>query len=220
MPRAPSSVPTRVLVYILSIALVAIALGAWLYLTIPKEQAYSWFDVVFWIGLVAWSTRISVSLPFNATMSHLYVIILGAIILFPPWLAMVIVALGYFSPRLGKEAWYKDVFNRAQNTLVTGLAALIWHYLTNVAPVSIGRFDISVGVAIIASSLALFLTNITLVYYVIHLVSGAPFRKIWVDNFRWLSTSYLILAPIGLFMARAYQTPLVGAGAGSACSSS
>ncbi|MER3490806.1 MAG: phosphohydrolase, partial [Meiothermus sp.] len=210
MPRAPSSVPTRVLVYILSIALVAIALGAWLYLTIPKEQAYSWFDVVFWIGLVAWSTRISVSLPFNATMSHLYVIILGAIILFPPWLAMVIVALGYFSPRLGKEAWYKDVFNRAQNTLVTGLAALIWHYLTNVAPVSMGRFDISVGVAIIASSLALFLTNITLVSYVIHLVSGAPFRKIWVDNFRWLSTSYLILAPIGLFMARAYQTPLVG----------
>nr|WP_233493010.1 MULTISPECIES: HD-GYP domain-containing protein [unclassified Meiothermus] len=49
-----------------------------------------------------------------------------------------------------------------------------------------------------------------MVYYVIHLASGVPLRKIWVDNFRWLSTSYFILAPIGLLMARAYQTPLVG----------
>nr|WP_245393739.1 HD-GYP domain-containing protein [Allomeiothermus silvanus] len=64
--------------------------------------------------------------------------------------------------------------------------------------------------AIIASSLALFLTNISLVSYVIHLASGAPLRKVWVDNFRWLSMSYFVLAPIGLFMARAYQTPLVG----------
>ncbi|WP_338081433.1 HD-GYP domain-containing protein [Allomeiothermus silvanus] len=212
MKHITGSAPTKILIYVVGIAVAAGALVAYLYIAGPQGPRYSWLDVVFWVGLVAWSTRVAVALPFNAAMSHLFVIILGAIILFPPWLAMLIVAVGYFSSEFGKPTfpWYKDLFNRAQNTLVTGLAALVWHFLTEVAPVGLGRFDISAGVAIVAASFVLFISNITLVYYVIHLASGAPFRKIWVDNFRWLSLSYFVLAPIGLFMARAYQIPLVG----------
>ncbi|MFX9265452.1 hypothetical protein ABTN90_19420, partial [Acinetobacter baumannii] len=86
--------------------------------------------------------------------------------------------MGYLSSDLGKPTfpWYKDVFNRAQTSLATGLAGITWYFFSSVAPVSLGRFDISAGVAIVAASFVLFISNITLVYYVIHLASGAPLR--------------------------------------------
>ncbi|MBI5812794.1 MAG: HD domain-containing protein [Meiothermus silvanus] len=212
MKNIAASVPIKILTYIFGIAIAAIVLGVYLYTTDPGVQKFSWLDIIFWAILVAWSTRVAVNLPINASMSHLFVIILGAIIIFPPWLAMLLVGVGYFSSDLGKPTfpWYKDLFNRSQNVLITGIAALVWHYFTNVTHVTMGRFDLSAGVAIIATSLVLFLANISLVSYVIHLATGAPIRKVWVDNFRWLSMSYFVLAPVGLFMARAYQIPLVG----------
>lgn len=214
MKRTIGGVPVKILIYIFGITIAAIVLGLYLYTYTASSQdhTYSWLDVIFWMALVAWSTRVAVPLPFSASMSHLFVIVLGAIVIFPPWLAMLIVGIGYLSSDLGKSTfpWYKDVFNRAQTSLATGLAGITWYFFSSVAPVSLGRFDISAGVAIVAASFVLFISNITLVYYVIHLASGAPFRKIWVDNFRWLSMSYFVLAPVGLFMARAYQIPLVG----------
>ena len=125
---------------------------------------------------------------------------------------MLVVSIGYFSSDLGKPTfpWYKDVFNRAQTSLSAGAAGLVWYFFTKQAPVTVSTFDVSAAVGIGAASLIFFIVNISLVSYVIHLASGAPIRKVWADNFRWLSLSYFVLAPIGLFMARAYEIPLVG----------
>lgn len=34
--------------------------------------------------------------------------------------------------------------------------------------------------------------------------------EVWRKNCRWLATSYLLLSPLALLLARAYETPLIG----------
>ncbi|MCS7218009.1 MAG: HD-GYP domain-containing protein, partial [Thermus sp.] len=45
---------------------------------------------------------------------------------------------------------------------------------------------------------------------VIHLATQTPPREIWRKNYRWLAASYLLLSPLALLLARAYETPLIG----------
>ncbi|MCV5825082.1 hypothetical protein OFN33_31990, partial [Escherichia coli] len=59
------------------------------------------------------------------------------------------------------------------------------------------------------ASIVFLLVNITSVAYVIHFASGVALRKIWFENYGWLWKSCLILAPVGLLLAKSYTTPLV-----------
>lgn len=212
MKRAASTTPPNILAFVLGVALLTLVLGAVLFRLAPPSLPFTVGDALFWLALVAWTTRIGIALPFSASMSHLFVVVLAAIALFPPWLVMGLVMVGYFSPRLGKKGypWYKDLFNRTQASLAAGAAGLCWYFLTTDLPIRAGPWDISTVVALISASLVIFLVNMSLTTWAIHLSTGASSRKVWIDNFRWLSPSYFVLAPVGLFMARAYQTPLVG----------
>ncbi|WP_045246393.1 HD-GYP domain-containing protein [Thermus filiformis] len=170
----------------------------------------AWWEVLFWGGVVAWSQRIAVRLPLSASISQLFVIALALVLLFPSWFAPLLVFAFYLNPDLGKPSypWFKDLFNRTQNALATGLAALVWRFFEE-NRLHLGNWDLSAGLGILGASLGFFLLNITLVSVVIYLATGSDLKKIWLENYRWLAASYLLLSPMALLLARGYENPLV-----------
>ncbi|WP_337868293.1 HD-GYP domain-containing protein [Meiothermus sp.] len=199
--------PLRVLLFLL------VLLGAFvglIYLLLPHSSLHlpSALDITFWIVLIILSKRVAVTLPFNASMSHAYVVALAAITLFPAWLAAGLVFIFSLNKDFGRPGytWYKDIFNRTQSGLATVLAGWTWSW----TQAQLGFHPYLLEAAgILAASLVYFLVNVGSVTYIIHLASGAGLRKVWFENFSWLWVSYLVQAPIGLLLAKAYQIPLV-----------
>jgi putative nucleotidyltransferase with HDIG domain len=198
--------PPRVLFLILSAFLAFLALEGfllWAYRDVPLR--FGFLDLLFWSGLMLWSVQVRVRLPLSASMSQFFIFALAVVVLTPPWIAPL---LSFFF-QWNRKVWYKDLFNRSQNGLATALAALAWQFFQQ-NPVYFGSWNLSAGVGIAAASLAFFLANTTLVTTAIHLANNVPWREVWRKNYRWLASSYLLLSPLALLLARAYETPLLG----------
>ena len=105
-----------------------------------------------------------------------------------------------------------DLFNRLQDALAVAVAAYLYfatkHYLT----FKINDTDLTQGIALIAAGTAMFFINALLVLLMISYYTGAPFRKIWRENFSPTTLSYALLTPVALLFARLYTAdpPLVG----------
>ncbi|WP_245533672.1 HD-GYP domain-containing protein [Calidithermus timidus] len=192
------------LVYIFSLVIALVGLFYGLTL-LPHENAPRVIDLLFWGSLLIWSSRISIQLPFFASISHSFVIHLASVVLFPAWIPPILAAVFRYKKLDEFNPWYKDLFNRLQFGLSAGLSALAWHLLS---ALSLG--GIASLIPMIGASLVYFIANVSLVVYAIHLSSNVAIRKIWATNVSWLSASYLLLAPIALFLASAYTKPLVG----------
>ncbi len=175
---------------------------------------YSLLDLAFWGGLITWAQLTKVRLPFFASFSHAYLFSMSAILLFPPWLAPILVAFFFVNPnmRARNYTWYKDLFNRLQTGLSVALAALVYWSVTIYLPIQMAGYDATQAFAIIAASATSFTVNISLVSLVVNLSTGLPFREIWFHNFGWVLASYLIMSPVVLLLARLYTAspPLLG----------
>ncbi|MBF6594351.1 MAG: HD-GYP domain-containing protein [Thermaceae bacterium] len=205
--------PTKVLLFISSLLVGFLAVEYFL-IAFAYQNPSSWFDPAFWAILVFISKRTQVKLPFSAGMSHLFVIALASSIALPLWMAPLLVFIFSFDIDTGKPSfpWFKDLFNRTQQAIATGISGLVWNLTTThgqIIPGSIGIY-LNEGIGIMLASIAFLFINISAVTYVIHLATGATLRKVWFGNFSWLWKSSLILAPVGLLLARAYTTPLIG----------
>jgi HD-GYP domain-containing protein (c-di-GMP phosphodiesterase class II) len=199
--------PKRILAY--TLALLALFVGIQIALfSLPDSKNLNWMDVLFWAFLIVLAKRTEVKLPLSATMSHSFIVALAAVTLFPVWLASLLVFCFSFAKDLGKAnyPWYKDLFNRAQHGLATALASLVWWLIQSQGGINQHILE---ALGILTISIVYFVVNITAVTYVIHLASGVSLRKVWFENYSWLWVSYLIQAPIGLLLAKAYQIPLV-----------
>ncbi len=200
--------PPRVLAFILAVFGIFLVLEGYLLLghgfRLPPP-GLSWFDLLFWAALLFWSVRVRICLPLSASMSHLFLFALALAVLAPPWLAPLWVFLFQYSG----NTWYKQLFNRSQDALATLAAVLVWRFFQS-NPLYLGSLDLSAGAGIGLAAVAFFIVNTGLVTLIIHLASGTPLRKIWQKNFGWLAVSYLLLSPIALLLARAYETPLIG----------
>lgn len=201
--------PPRVLLFILGLLVVFFGLVFFLSRLPADGYTLNALDLAFWAGLVWLAQRTTVKLPFGASMSHTFVVALAGVVLFPPWLAPALVFIFSFSKKFGKPEypWYKDLFNRAQQGLATGLAAWVWWAAQTQLNLDPHLREIT---GILVASLVYFLANVSTVTYVIHLATGARLRKVWFENASWLWVSYLVQAPMGLLLAKAYQTPLIG----------
>ncbi|WP_299431129.1 HD-GYP domain-containing protein [uncultured Meiothermus sp.] len=199
--------PGKILAYILGLTLGLVGLQLTL-LQLPGQKDFYYIDAAFWIALILIAKNTFVKLPFNASISHGFVVALAAVVIFPAWLAPLLIFVFSFDRAFGTPAypWYKDLFNRTQTSISTGFAALIWWFIQNQAGVNPYILEV---VGILAASVAYFLVNTSSVTYVIHLASGASFRKIWYENSSWLWVSYLVQAPVALLLAKAYQVPLI-----------
>lgn len=165
----------------------------------------SLLDFLFWGGLIFWSIAVRIRLPLSASMSQLFIFALALIVLSPPWVPPLI----SFGFRWSGKVWYKELFNRSQDGLATALAALAWHFFQQ-NPLYLGPWNLSAGVGIATASLAFFAVNTTLVTTAVHLANNITWREAWRKNFSWLALSYLLLSPMALLLARAYETPLLG----------
>lgn len=200
--------PLRVLLFLL-VLLGAFAGLLYFFLGLPDNRyTPNALDLVFWAALIWIARRSEVALPLNASMSHAFVVALAAVTIFPPWLAAGLVFIFTFIKTFDHPGytWYKDLFNRTQSGLATGLAGWAWGWMQ--AQPGFHPYLLE-AVGILAASLVYFLVNVGSVTYVIHLASGASLRKVWFENFGWLWVSYLVQAPVGLLLAKAYQIPLV-----------
>lgn len=200
--------PPRVLALILGVFATLLLLEGYLILRhgfqLPPA-GFSWLDLLFWAGLVFWSVRMEIRLPLNASMSHLFLFALALVVLFPPWLAPLLVFLFQYSG----NTWYKQLFNRSQDALATLAVAMVWQFF-QANPLFMGTLDLSAGIGIALAATTFFLVNTALVSLAIHLASGTPLREVWRKNVSWLTVSYLLLSPLALLLARAYETPLLG----------
>ncbi|WP_412917881.1 HD-GYP domain-containing protein [Meiothermus sp.] len=198
----------KVLAFILGLFAAFIAVQTALF-SLPENKKLVWIDVLFWASLVLIAKRTEVKLPLNATMSHSFIVALAAVALFPAWLASLLIFFFSFAKDQGKAnyPWYKDLFNRTQHALATALASLVWWHIHSLTYIDRNILD-ALGIVVI--SVVYFAVNISSVIYVIYLSSGASIRKIWSENYSWLWVSYLVQAPVGLLLAKAYQVPLIG----------
>jgi len=162
------------------------------------------WEVLFWTALLLWSTRVKVRLPLSAVMSQLFLFALALVALTPPWFPPLLAFLAQWQGKI----WYKELFNRSQDGLATALAALVWQFFQQ-NPVYMGAWNLSAGVGLAAAALAFFLANTTMVTTAIHLANHVPWREVWRKNFSWIAASYLLLSPLALLLARAYERPLL-----------
>ncbi|MCX7740683.1 MAG: HD-GYP domain-containing protein [Meiothermus sp.] len=205
--------PTKALVFILGLFLGLVGLLFVLaQLPSPNSHRFNALDLAFWGALVFLARRTAVNLPFKASMSHVFIVALASATIFPAWLAAALVFSFSFNKDLGKASypWYKDLFNRTQSALATGTAGLAWWWVQSHNQTLAPHPAALDFVGILAASLAYFAVNVLSVTCVIHLATGVSLGKVWSENFGWLWVSYLAQAPVGLLLAEAYQTPLVG----------
>jgi len=176
------------------------------------------YDLLFWGILFSWSQLIAVQLISNASFSHLFIFILSALVVFPPWVVPLLVLLFYLNPSMiSKNAgylsytWYKDVFNRLQIGLSAAAAALVYSIITH-SHILFGGHDISQIISILMSSVVLFVVEISLVSLAVYLTTHTPFKDIWFHNFGWIVVSYMLMTPVALLLARLYTAtpPLLG----------
>lgn len=132
---------------------------------------YALWEALFWGLLLYWGVRVRIRLPFQASMSQLFVSALAILVLFPLWIVPILVALF----QGGGNNWYKQPFNRSQDALATAVAGLVWHFFTQ-NPLYLGQWNISAGVGIALAALAFFAINTSLVTTAIHLDSGTPWK--------------------------------------------
>ncbi|ETN88088.1 HD-GYP domain-containing protein [Thermus sp. NMX2.A1] len=204
--KRPGFPPLRVLLFIFLVLLGFLALEGfllWAYRDTPLRL--SPLDLIFWGVLMLWSVHVRVRLPLNASMSQLFVFALALVVIAPPWIPPLFSFLWQWS----RKVWYKELFNRSQDGLAAALAALAWQFFQQ-NPVYMGSWNLSAGLGIAAASLAFFLANTILVTTVIHLAGHVPWREVWRKNSAWIAASYLLLSPLALLLARAYETPLLG----------
>ncbi|RTH28672.1 HD-GYP domain-containing protein [Thermus scotoductus] len=200
--------PPRVLAFILTVFATFLLLEGYVILrygfSLPPP-GLTWSDLLFWAALIFWSVRTEIRLPLNASMSHLFLFALALVVLTPPWFAPLWVFLFQYSG----NTWYKRLFNRSQDALATLLAALVWQFF-QANPLFLGTLDLSAGIGISLAAATFFLVNTVPVTVIIHLAAGTPIREAWGKNIGWLTASYLLLSPLALLLARAYETPLLG----------
>lgn len=209
--------PRKIAIFILLLA-VAFPLAVYLlWLGFSNDsllQNIHILDVIFWGALIAWAQLTEVKLPFAASFSHSYLFTLSAVLLFPPWIPPLLVFIFLISGSINDPGytWYKDLFNRLQTGITVAAAAAAYWLVMLHFPMQVAGVDISQAFAVVVASAVSFIVNVSLVSIVVHLATSSPIRDIWFHNFGWVLTSYLIMSPVVLLLARMYSLspPLLG----------
>ncbi len=211
----------RVAAYIALVALLLAGLeilGVWV--AQPVRTSFGWPDLLFWGLLISWAEHTAIHLPYKASMSSLFLVALAAGIIFPPWVAGLLVLAFYYSPDFGKPSYplYADLFNRLQTAAATAAASLGYWVFAYHAKLLLFGLDFSSGLGVAVGAMVFIVVNVGLVNGIITLTFHTPYRKLWYENFGWLLPSYLVLSPVALLLARAYAAspPILGSWGGFA----
>ncbi len=156
---------------------------------------------VFFAVLAAITDSLPVSLPRGGRVTVTVAVAYASIVLFGPMVSVcIMIFANLISELLSKSQLYKFAFNCAQFVLATGSAGLVFQHLggenyavsfNNLIPY-IGAAVCYIAVNAIAFSIAFSLVN------------GVSIHVVWLSHIRWAIPNMLLLAPLGLLMAKLY----------------
>lgn len=189
--------------YIVFVVLLAVILLASLIPTI-EINSYNLKGFVFFLLLAIFVDSLPVSLPRGGYVTVAMAVDYACIILFGPAISVCIMVLAIVLRKLfkiDKSPWYKVLFNCAQVVLAVGTAGVVFQLFNgknagaefnNLLPLS-------------SSAVTYIIVNCTAVSIILALSQRISLRTIWMTNIRWLLPNFLLLAPLGLLMAKVYQ---------------
>jgi len=170
--------------------------------------------VIFWILLLVAVDLLPVSLGYDTEVMMGIPVHLALALLFPPWMAMLIAALGVVDLREFRREipLYRALFNRAQLMLAVGAASALLIPIRSSDPGVLflkGTDAILIVVLVGAATLAHVLVNLTLVSLAVHFERQVPaahaFRTLLPTPVAGFAVSYVLLTALGVITALAYE---------------
>lgn len=195
----PEELPVKTKYYIILLLSGSFALAIYL-ASIMNWQDIHWAAVILFLLLTFLSDTFPVKLPNGVVVSANFAITFAAIILFQPFLVVLITVLGdLLSLRKGRD-FYKYIFNASQLTLSIGMAALVYR---TIHP---GELNLTASFFIAAlAALALdFLLKSVFVTLVISFSQKVKPYVVWLINIKWSALGFLSMAPLGMIIALIY----------------
>ncbi|MBA1333997.1 MAG: hypothetical protein HPY66_1481 [Firmicutes bacterium] len=201
--------PVRVKLIIAITVLLAIACGVFFSDTWQADKDI--WKIIFFITLAIVGESLSIALPNQVTVSVVFAISVCIIMLFPPFTAALMLATANsfaLYRRDGKNyhifntPFYKTAFN-VSNFFIASLASAIAYRVlyTHGGDISLPHAMIPVA----AASFIFLAINTSLVTLLISNLLNQGFRSIWNQNVKWTIQNYLIMSPLGVILAIAYQ---------------
>ncbi|MDD3851307.1 MAG: HD-GYP domain-containing protein [Firmicutes bacterium] len=201
--------PVRVKLIIAITVLVSIVCGIY-FSSIWQIENDVW-EIIFFIILATIGESFSIALPNQISVSVVFAIFVCIVMLFDPLTAGLIIAAGNLLSvykRDGK-AWhilntpfYKSVFN-AGTSFISALASGIVYRALYMPGGYISLAEIIIPISV-ASLVYLAVNTSTVVLLVSNLLNKSV-RSIWKQNVKWMVQNYLIMSPLGIILAIAYQ---------------
>ncbi|MDY6827618.1 MAG: HD-GYP domain-containing protein [Bacillota bacterium] len=191
--------PRKALIYIALIVCASATIIAYTAGTMDWTRV-EWFPILVFLLLIIFSDAFPVTLPRGGSVTVSFATIAASILLFQPLVVIVIAISVELFMIIKEKPRVKHVFNAAQLTISTGVAALIYNYLT---PTGL-ELSISHVPAFIISMIIFFLLNSSFVTLVLALVQGEKPYSIWLFNIKWCTLTFLSMAPLGGLIAVIY----------------
>lgn len=192
--------PFTAKLYILILGMAASGLLGYLFFTAGWAEV-NWYSLLLFLLLTFLAASFPVKLPNGVVVSVSFAVAFAAILLFQPLVVVIVNVLGdLFSLRRSRNA-VQYLFNAAQLTLTSGLAALAFR-LVNPGEL---EFTLSYITATLIPVSLCFLLNSSFIAFIIALTQKEQPYKVWLTNIKWSAPSFISMAPLGLFIALIYQ---------------
>jgi len=193
--------PLSVKIYILITTVIAIILLGFLTNQIIGVNNEIIKGFMFFSVLAVITDMMPVSLPRGGRVTVTMAVAYASIILFGPAVSAYIMIFGNFvSELISRSNVYKLIFNCAQFVLAAGCAGLIYEYMG-------GRhYEVSFAYMLpyIGAAATYIAINCTAFSLIMSLYQRVSLHGIWIANMRWSLPNMMLLAPLGLLMAKTY----------------
>ncbi len=191
--------PLRARVYIAFLVVLALITATCLFLKTDWNEVH-WFSVGIFLFLSFLTDCYPVTLPRGGVVSVSFASMFASILLFQPFLVVLITVAGdFFSLRKGRSR-SQYIFNAAQLTLTSGLSAAIFRLINPNGLVISERYLL----AVLASLLFCFIANSSMFTVVLAIIYHENPYSIWLTNVKWATPNFLSMAPLGILVSLIY----------------
>lgn len=201
--------PVRVKLIIIFTVLVAISSGFISFKAFGIERDI--WSVLFFLVLALVCESLVISLPDGINVSVLFALAVSVIILFTPFTAGLIMALGTMFSVFKKGEGYKHIFNTPYyKTLFNGanffLAIMTGGSVYRLLGGPSENIVLTKAVIPVIAGIAVdIFINTSLVTLLISSLVNRKFNEVWQNNTGWIIQNFLIMSPMGIILALAFE---------------
>ncbi len=186
-------------IYVTLLACTAAVMIAYTVTIMNWSQAY-WFPVLVFLLLIALSDSFPVTLPRGGSVSVSFATIAAAILMFQPFIVVVITITRDLFLMIREKNRIKYLFNASQLVVSAGSAALIYRSMTPSSLV----FSTNHIPAFIVSMIVFFVLNSSFVTLILAFVQEENPYAVWLINLKWCTLTFISMAPLGALIAVIY----------------